>query len=1043
MFKKKVPLRYIALLAILQLILFAGNVTGGLKQNYRLQGPEWPVTFDRPNSALIYHTDQFGAYILDFSYAGYMHGSTAIPDVPAVFYIEPGGTMDDGSIIQYAIDQLSSMPVDRNGIRGAILLAEGTFLIPGNLKINTSGIILRGSGSEIGGTVLKATGVGRRTLIEVSGINDRELLDDRKVIQKQKFIPAGSMDIALSMPHLLEVGDRIVIHVPSTPEWISKMGMDRFRISRAFRANWHPGSADLYLDRTVAAIEKQNITLDAPVPVPLDPILNPATIYPYSFPGRIQQVGIENLRCISEFDEGHPKDEEHSWIAMTFDNVEHAWVRNVVTQHFTGSAVTILPEGKNISVMDVKALDPVGENGGYRRRSFFTLGQMSLFFRCHSSDGRNDFVSGHTASGPGAFVDCHADNSSGDSGPIESWSTGMLWDNVFIDGGGLRAVNRGQKDMGAGWSGGNNVFWNSTASIVESEHSPVASNWALGCFGELHGEGVIPLDPTATPANLWPQSLYRQQVEERSGVLSLYHFKPSEISKDRSNAQVINHKSVGKILNEIDKSDENTIYPISIKNGWLQIDGRYLSGPHTRLVWWQGKLAPGLRKLPGITRFVPGRYGLNFTDDLHELTDSFEEYSFTVHTHGLWYDRRRDDHQIVRRMDGDVVPPFYEYPWARSGHGTAWDGLGKFDLSRFNPWYFRRLSDFADLAGQKKQVLVNYFYLQHNLLEAGAHWADFPWRPANNIQGDALGIPEPPPYAYQSGNNKPRIFAAEFFYDVSHPVRAELHKKYIRHSLDNFSADANVIHVACKQFTGPLEFIQFWYDEVIQWKKETGKRVYTLLEATRDVQDAILEDTKRGHHVDIISLKFWLYRSDGSVYGQKGGEQETFRQFSGRVPLPEYDPFLVYSQIREYRERYPDKAVMFHAHPDVDPWVVAMAGGSGARIDGPENLMKIIPFLQPVDLSAVDGKRVLGLANQNFSQLIVYDAVGGSLSLDLTDIPEWKGRAGDYGIRIIDPESGQSSETETLPGGKIVSISSSDRTGTPKIYWLSRSAYQK
>ena len=37
------------------------------------------------------------------------------------------------------------------------------------------------------------------------------------------------------------------------------------------------------------------------------------------------------------------------------------------------------------------------------------------------------------------------------------------------------------------------------------------------------------------------------------------------------------------------------------------------------------------------------------------------------HHYGLWYDRRRDDHTMVRQADGDVAPPFYEQPFARTG----------------------------------------------------------------------------------------------------------------------------------------------------------------------------------------------------------------------------------------------------------------------------------------------------------------------------------------------------------------------------------------
>ncbi len=80
-----------------------------------------------------------------------------------------------------------------------------------------------------------------------------------------------------------------------------------------------------------------------------------------------------------------------------------------------------------------------------------------------------------------------------------------------------------------------------------------------------------------------------------------------------------------------------------------------------------------------MTRFVPGREGPGFTDDLDELTDGMVagHKAALEHHWGLWYDRRRDDHEMVRRPDGDVWPPFYEQPWARSGQGVAWDGLSQ------------------------------------------------------------------------------------------------------------------------------------------------------------------------------------------------------------------------------------------------------------------------------------------------------------------------------------------------------------------------------
>ena len=132
---------------------------------------------------------------------------------------------------------------------------------------------------------------------------------------------------------------------------------------------------------------------------------------------------------------------------------------------------------------------------------------------------------------------------------------------------------------------------------------------------------------------------------------------------------------------------------------------------------------------------------------------------------------------MIRRIDGDVWPPFYEQPWARSGQGAAWDGLSKYDLTKFNPWFFRRLGEFAAHCDQKGLVLLHDGYFQHNILEAGAHWVDFPWRSANCLQ--ATDFPEPPPFA-----GGKRIFMADLFYDIDHPVRRQMNELYIRHYLD-------------------------------------------------------------------------------------------------------------------------------------------------------------------------------------------------------------------------------------------------------------------
>src|SRR5262249_9133048 len=152
------------------------------------------------------------------------------------------------------------------------------------------------------------------------------------------------------------------------------------------------------------------------------------------WPGRIGQVGVENLRCDSEFDPANPLDEQHAWDAIMIESAENAWVRNVQFAHFAGSAVNILDTCKQVTVENCASREPVSEVGGSRRQTFYTAGQMCLFHQCSAENGRHDFAVGSLAAGPNAFVDCQAKLAHGFSGPIESWASGVLYDNVTMDG---------------------------------------------------------------------------------------------------------------------------------------------------------------------------------------------------------------------------------------------------------------------------------------------------------------------------------------------------------------------------------------------------------------------------------------------------------------------------------------------------------------------------------------------------------------------------------------------------------------------------------
>jgi hypothetical protein len=1001
---------------------------------------------------LIYDRDEHGNQIPDFSNCGYAGADRAIPDVPVQVAISPGES-DDGTNIQAAIDRVSKLPIGADGFRGAVLLAPGDFQVGGQIRINASGVVLRGSGAGDGGTTLVATGTDRRTLIQIEGVAGSKsppISTSRRVIDE--YVPVGSRTLRVDSIGDLKVGSRIMVIRPSTAEWITSIGAD------AFGVGWKPGTRDIRWDRVVMAIDGNTITLDAPITTAIEKLFGGATVEPLEWTGRISNIGLEDMQFKSAYDSTRPNDDEHAWHGVTVQNAENVWIRRIECRHFAGGAVALWENTKHVTVADCIALEPISELAGYRRHTFFTQGQLTLFLRCWSQEGRHDFAVGHCAAGPNAFVNCHAAETHAESGPVESWASGVLYDNVRIDGGGLHLDNRWITPPGAGWSAANCVLWQCQAATMHVSRAPTANNWAIGVWGGFSGDGTF----QARSDFVRPLSLYQAQLQERRGRIAAESIgvglvdpigstnpslaeaatfseqseRPARQLIDvirehfRSNLQ-LNANVAETTKTSIRHSSASAKSPkqqLEIKDGWLIVDGRLITGGLQQQQFWRGTIRPNEAATfgPAITRFVPGRIGTGFTDDLSAVADTMLARGVAVfdHHYGLWYDRRRDDHTLVRQHNADVAPPFYEQPFARTGEGSAWNGLSKYDLLTFNPWYWRRLQDFAKLCDERGLVLFHQNYFQHNILEAGAHWADSPWRPANNVND--TGLPEPPPYIGDK-----RIFMAEQFYDVSEPRWRDLHRNYIRQCLDNFADCSNVVQLTSAEYSGPLEFTQFWLDTIIEWQRERGREVTVALSAPKNVQDEILADPIRAPHVDIVDIRYWCYTANGEVYAPKGGKNLAPRQHLRQTRLKPGGTTAIVQAVREYRGRFPDKAVTYYADMNCpsgrDGWAVLIGGGSLPDVRLPEELAAIVPTLRPDD-SAVDGRDGWCLSDDGNHYLIYTQAFPGAIRVRLPDAPNG------YRVHFVNTESGKLTGSLSVDGGET---SIPART---KVLWLERIA---
>lgn len=465
-----------------------------------------------------YTTDKEGNTLPDFSRVGYHHGEKSIPSSPMVKIIEPVEG-DNWENIQKAIDEISENCPDKQGHRGTIFLRRGDYQVSKSIVISASGIILKGEGDNIHETRIIATGRQKYSLIEIKGNGKYEEVNGSRVKITDQFVPVGSHSFHVTSADQFNVGDRIILFRPGTPQWIEAIRMNQI-IERPGTRQWKATDYNLAFEREITGIEGNCIFIDNPVVMQLEERFGGGEIYKYRFDGRIHEVGVSDMYLESEYQTD--EDTEHGWIAVQLDNAENCWVKNITTVNFGYSAVSCERFAKNITVSDARCFDPKSPITGGMRYSFNNNGQQNLFMNCLSRNGRHDYVTGARVCGPNVFYNCISINAFSDVGPHHRWATGTLYDNVVTDNE-INIQDRGNMGSGHGWAGVTQVLWNCRAGRAAVQ-KPWASgnNYNIGMKGN-HDPGHFTDREDGfweglNKDNLEPRSLYQTQLQARRKV---------------------------------------------------------------------------------------------------------------------------------------------------------------------------------------------------------------------------------------------------------------------------------------------------------------------------------------------------------------------------------------------------------------------------------------------------------------------------------------------------------------------------------------------
>lgn len=323
----------------------------------------------------------------DFSYAGYNYSETEIPDVSGwdEFRVTDYGALpDDGAYdddqVQAAIDA-----AEANG-GGVVYFPSGKYQFsPANniktIKINKSNIVLKGAGSETGGTE-----------IFVDNMNPNEW--------KFEFKPSGSssgtkgtrivnqaqresFEINVADATDLEIGDKIAIQ----SENASGFSTDYFA-PRNVLPEWTEIGSEFSMREihTIQSICGNTVTLREPLHITIKPNLGDFFVYSYN---HMTNNGIEDIRFTGgwmnypeEF--SHHKNDIHNygWQAVRIRNVYNGWVKDCVFSSWS-RAISL----NFCAMVTMENLEFTGKKGHFGPATNSTYG--ALIKNCEDNTGNH------------------------------------------------------------------------------------------------------------------------------------------------------------------------------------------------------------------------------------------------------------------------------------------------------------------------------------------------------------------------------------------------------------------------------------------------------------------------------------------------------------------------------------------------------------------------------------------------------------------------------------------------------------------------------
>ncbi|MFY0598966.1 MAG: DUF4955 domain-containing protein [Cyclobacteriaceae bacterium] len=469
----------------------------------------------------------------DYSYAGYKLGEESIPDRKdlKVFDVTKFGAIADDTLSDQESIQKAIAAAESNG-GGIVYFPKGEFYIvtdsnqTNQITITQSNIILRGSGSAKGGTVLNWRNhmllpEGKQkwhtpSLFHFSGKNTSG------VSKLTKSSKRGSLSIYVEDISVFEGQKFIELKLPPNREIVSEY-LDAKKPRETWLSIAEQG-LDLIEYHEISSLDSENQIIFIKDPIVDD--INHQHGWEVSPVNMIEQVGLEDLHImgnfLSEFKHHLNYIHDYAWHAIDMSRVAHSWVRrsrfsNVsqaakMSDSYASSIISIVVDGNRGHALSAAhrssrilqgLIYDITNQGQWHGADMSSRTSGSVVWRVTQVNGRGFDL--HASGSRTNLVDRYqSDGFAGQGGfygNLPHHLTGLtLWNNKRT---GKSTKHNFWFDCGANYCG-----------------LTVANPIVVGYHGSettFDPENILHEESNGSP--IYPMSLYEAQLENRLGYL--------------------------------------------------------------------------------------------------------------------------------------------------------------------------------------------------------------------------------------------------------------------------------------------------------------------------------------------------------------------------------------------------------------------------------------------------------------------------------------------------------------------------------------------